>query len=95
MIASQKMGTDTPAKETTRVTWSTGLFRRVPEITPSGIPMITAIAIATVVSSNVAGKNLVTASDTGRFADREYPRSPVTTPPSHLTYWTQIGWSKP
>ena len=86
---------ETPASAKIRVTWSTGLFRRVPEITPRGIPRSTARKIATVVSSNVAGKNRVIASRTGRFADREYPKSPDRTPPSHFAYCTQTGWSNP
>ena len=58
------------------------------------MPIRSAIAIAMPASCSVTGSFSSASCSTGRSMCRDWPRSPRSTPPSQMPYWTKSGLSR-
>lgn len=76
MIADQKLGTEMPNSPAVVPTLSVQELGRAPASAPSGIAMLTAMNVASTVSSMVAGKRCAISSRTGSAKRNDVPRSP-------------------
>ena len=95
MRPSQNCGMANPVVDTTVKKLSTLPPRRSAPVTPSGIEIRTPSRIAVIVSSSVLGRRSRMWLMTGLPSISERPKSPCSIPPSHVTYWSQMGRSRP
>src|SRR5918994_2774176 len=95
IIASQKMGMLIPVSARTEVNLSSHEYCLTAEMTPTGTPTTTAMSMANIVSSSVAGKRARSSVVTGRPVTMELPRSPLKAPARKIPYCTMTGLSSP
>src|SRR5580765_3773414 len=95
MIPSQKLGIDSPHRDTPLASRSQSVFRRVAEKTPAGIAMPTAISTDSHASSMVIGSFRATVFTTGSRVRMDSPRSPRSASPAQRRYWSTMGSLSP
>ena len=95
MIPSQKLGIDSPHRDTPLASRSQIVLRRVAEKTPAGIAMPTAISTESHASSMVIGSFLATVFTTGSRVRIDSPRSPRSASPIQRRYWRTMGSFRP
>ncbi len=86
MIPSQKLGTATPATETTVMRRSTSVSRQRAAAIPAGRPTSVATSSEATLNSRVTFSRGVTSSVTGRRVRVDSPKSPWAAFLSQLTY---------
>ena len=67
ITAQTKLGAETPSRATMRMELSTQVPRKRADAMPSGSPIAIIIALATKISSRVAGRNWPMSTTTGRL----------------------------
>ena len=82
------MGIDCPTKVSAVTAWSNLEYCRIAERMPTGIAISSVTTQATAIRLRVFGSRSRISSPTGRFEVTAIPRSPCSTRPSHLPYWT-------
>jgi hypothetical protein len=93
--ASQKLGSDAPARDARRMAWSGSRFRYSADMTPAGMAIKSDRRAAGMASCSVKGMRWRISVVTDRRVLYEVPRSPCTALPSQSKYWVINGRSRP
>src|SRR5262245_14178987 len=94
-MPSQKLGMLAPNSEAKALSRSASELRRAADSTPSAMPPSVESSSALAVRMTVGWNRRSTSPSTGRFIQRERPRSPWSTRPIHRAYCTGSGSSRP
>ena len=81
-MPSQKFGVDRPQSAKALAPKSQAVPWRTADTMPAGMPISSAISIASTASSMVTGSFCSTSSSTGCWLRTDSPRSPCSTPPT-------------
>ena len=92
---TQKVGSENPRIEPAMIVRPAAVLGFKPAHSPSGMPSTTAMSIAAMASSSVAGIRSRINRSAGVLWTKELPRSPRNAPARNARYCVHIGRSRP